>query len=676
FNRQCQVPVQLTISCLVINCHSRCGAAFHMCKQEEHQLLCPLEQVSCLNSGYGCPFSMARFRLAKHLQVCPASVVNCSMEWNRWPNIDSETILHRNIMKESHNEQCLDVALALRDQKILFRTLKMAELFPEWREDGKMEEQIDGVSGLEEGAVGGIACHSEDADGQVAELNQQEREDLAKDKKGMDLASYKTWENMFSKELSALKATDLSANSEKKKDDSYKKTGQILGGGNPKEKKKEEAIVEEPKENKNNQEITGVEKTGLAPWQDGILERLKKEVNVGDYNMYLVHHGRMLIHFGQLAACTPREKDFVYGNLEVHEVKTVCTFKVPISYRGKRARVGDTMAYKVPTMDKSVDTSDLQKSLEEFPKHDTARTTLLCALEKELKGHEISEARSIDGLFMDLGTQTHSFQVKPFSPRAVLADVLDIQSPPELHVALHTECVTRRHNKNCSAFTFTCSHFFRRDEFPSHFKNVHADIQSCLNGWFQNRCPLAYLGCTFVQNRFHPSNHKAKMIYNEHLDTFAIKPEVDPVLSEREKCNFAISNQGRNKESLSSLPLELLQYIAGFLDNFSLSQLSQVSVLMRDICATLLQERGMVHLLWEKKRYSHGGTSWRVWQFSSLFSPVNNWQFNEIPSMSEHLKICPFYDVEHKKDPFLLASMCGPQKQIQHSLISTFKPGS
>nr|XP_006124237.1 F-box only protein 40 isoform X1 [Pelodiscus sinensis] len=675
FNRQCQVPVELTVSCLVINCHSRCGAAFHMCKQEEHQLLCPLEQVPCLNSAYGCPSSMARFKLAKHLQVCPASVVHCSMEWNRWPNVDSETILHKNIMKHPHNEQSLDTALALRDQKILFRTLKMAELFPEWREDDEMEEP--GAAGLDEGAVGGITGDSREADGQVAELTQQERENLAKDKEGMDLASYKTWENMFSKELSALKATGLSANSEKKEGDSYKKTGQTLCGGNPTEKTKEAAIVEDPKESKNNQVMAGAEKTGLAPWQDGILERLKKEVNIGDYNMYLVHHGRMLIHFGQLAACTPREKDFVYGNLEAHEVKTVCTFKVPVSYHGKRARLADTQAYKVVTMDKSVDTSDLQMSLEECPQLDIARTTLLCALEKELKGHEISEAKNIDGLFMDFGTQTYNFQVEPFSSRDVLADVLDIKSSPGLHVELHTECVTRRHNKSCSAFTFTCNHFFRRDEFPSHFKNVHTDIQSCLNGWFQQRCPLAYLGCTFVQNRFYPATQKATFIYSQHLDTLAIQPEVDDALSKIQKCNFTASNKGKNKDSLSSLPLELLQYIAGFLDNFSLSQLSQVSVLMRDICATLLQERGMVFLLWEKKRYSHGGTSWRarkkIWQFSSLFAPVNNWQFSDIPSMSEHLKICPFYDVEHKKDPFLLVSMSGPQKQAQNRLVSTFK---
>lgn len=213
---------------------------------------------------------------------------------------------------------------------------------------------------------------------------------------------------------------------------------------------------------------------------------------------------------------------------------------------------------------------------------------------------------------MDFATQTYSFPLEPFSSSAVLADILDENSPPELHMELYTECVTRRHNKSSSAFTFTCSHFFRRDEFPSHFKNVHADIQSCLDGWFQHRCPLAYLGCPFVQNHFRPEGLKAKVIYSKPLKTFAIKPEVDMLLAELGKCNSTVDSRGRNKDLLSSLPVEVLKYIAGFLDSFSLSQLSQVSVLMRDICATLLQERGMVLLVWEKKRYSHGGTSWKA----------------------------------------------------------------
>lgn len=72
-------------------------------------------------------------------------------------------------------------------------------------------------------------------------------------------------------------------------------------------------------------------KTGLAPWQEGVLERLGQELSPQEYNMYVVHHGRMLLTFGKIQACTPREKDFVYGSLEPIPVQTLRSFKVMIS---------------------------------------------------------------------------------------------------------------------------------------------------------------------------------------------------------------------------------------------------------------------------------------------------------------------------------------------------------
>ncbi|CAK7310166.1 F-box only protein 40 [Vulpes lagopus] len=683
FNRHCHRPVEPDVSCLVINCHLSCGATFHMCKEAEHELLCPLEEVPCLNSEYGCPLSMSRHKLAKHLQVCPASVVCCSMEWNRWPNVDSETTLHENIMKETPSEECLDTALALQDQKVLFRSLRMVDLFPETREPTEEEPPVSGEAGWEEmgGAVGGARASLvpraalSATGGQTAELSQEEREALARAKEGMDLARFDKWENIFSKEHAASALTGSAANCEGKSGDGPEEEqsssdGKGAGGNTLGEK--------EAREEQRQQDVpAALEATGLAPWQDGVLERLKTAVDAKDYNMYLVHNGRMLIHFGQMPACTPKERDFVYGNLEAQEVKTVYTFRVPVSYCGKRARIGDAMLSCKPSEHKAVDTSDLGITVEDLPKSDLIKTTLLCALERELKGHVISESRSIDGLFMDFATQTYSFEPEQFSSGTVLADLLTTANPGGLHVELHSECVTRRHNKSSSAFTFTCNKFFRRDEFPLHFKNVHTDIQSCLNGWFQHRCPLAYLGCTFIQNHFRPPGQKAKVIYSQELKTFAIKPEVASELNERKKNSHLSGHGGKNQNSLTSLPLEVLQYIAGFLDSISLSQLSQVSVLMRNICATLLQERGMVLLQWKKKRYSHGGTSWKVhreiWQFSSLFSKIKSWEFNEVASMSEHLKACPFNVVEHKTDPILLTSMCQLQEQPRESLVTTFR---
>lgn len=527
-------------------------------------------------------------------------------------------------MKEIPSEECLDTALALQDQRVLFSSLKMVELFPETREDIEQEQTINGEASWEKmgGAIGGVDASLVPNDslsainGEMAELNQEEREALAKTKEGMDLVKFDKWENIFSKEHKASALTNSSMICENKSNNSSGKEKTFSS----KNMVEEGAANGKDPEKNQKQEIfqSAVETTGLAPWQDGVLERLKTAVDAKDYNMYLVHNGRMLIHFGQMPACTPKERDFVYGNLEAQEVKTVYTFKVPVSYCGKRARVGDAMLSCKPSEHKAVDTSDLGITVEDLPKSDLIKTTLLCALERELKGHVISESRSIDGLFIDFATQTYNFESEQFPSGTVLADLITSSHAGGLHVELHSECVTRRHNKSSSAFTFTCNKFFRRDEFPLHFKNVHSDIQSCLNGWFQHRCPLAYLGCTFIQNHFRPPGQKAKLIYSQELQTFAIKHEVASELSEGKKSNHLSGQGGKSQNSLTSLPLEVLQYIAGFLDSISLSQLSQVSVLMRNICATLLQERGMVLLQWKKKKYSHGGSSWKVHREASI----------------------------------------------------------
>ncbi|XP_075054364.1 F-box only protein 40-like [Mixophyes fleayi] len=614
---------------------------------------------------------MSRCKQAKHLEVCPASVVCCSMDWNRWPIIDRDQTLYENILKEGDREECLDVALSLRDQNILFGSLKMAELFPELSEQPK--NIINGETpnmDQDTGAVGGCDLENGEnlvmSNGEMVELTQHEREALAQGKGDLNLDSFAEWDNIFSKDKSAAKCL----NSKQSQNNSQSISTSKPHDNKPNIKVEKE---QEPDQVKKFEETVRLEreKTGTAPWQEGVLERLKTEMDCGSYNMYLVHHGSMLIRFGQIAACTPKEKDFVYGNLEPQTVKTVCTFKVPTSYCSRRAKLGDELP-KREKAQKLLDTSDLRA--EDLPLVNIVNTTLLCALERELKGHAIAEMKALDGLLIDFGTQTYDFGLDLFSRKAVLSDILAEKNMRNVGLYLDTEseCVNRRHNKNNSSFSFSCNLFFRRDEFSSHYKNVHSDIQSSLGGWFQQRCPLSYLGCTFLQNRFRPEGQKSHVIYSKQLKTFALKPQVDCALYEGIKPNFSRSHRGKSKDPLTGLPLEILQHIAGFLDSFSLCQLSQVSSLMRDVCAMLLQERGMVHLYWEKKTYSHGGTSWRcrrkIWNFSSLFSPVHRWKFDDISSMSEHLKVCPFNSPERKEDPFQLPSVSGPQQEKQSLL--------
>ncbi|XP_040902733.1 F-box only protein 40 [Toxotes jaculatrix] len=651
YDVHCKVRVQISVSCMVIKCRKNCGATLHMCKQEEHQLLCPNETVPCLNVAYGCPLTMLRHRLAKHLEVCPASVVCCSQEWNRWPVSESDLPFYRNVSENPQTELHLDVALALRDQELLFQSIKMKNIFPELMEDSALQDVIAGVNCLTEETACSFDC-GEFAENSCTRMeekepSQEEKDALAKSSDVESIQNYSSWEKIFTKEMGGCEQTVKNLNKREER-------------GKGKDEQESSNCQREIRDSHLNQENVAAASstsgaTGLAPWQDGVLERLGKEVNIAEYNMYLVHNGAMLINFGQLAACTPREKDFVYGNLEPIEVKTVRSFNVPTSYRAKRSHLKDP-AHKGKTTHQCVDTADLGLSLEDLPKCDEVSTTLLCSLEKELKGHLISESVAIDGLYVDVGTQTYNFCSAPFKTDASLADVIAVK-PRALYVHLEAESVTRRHNKTSSAFSYKCGHFFRRDEYRSHFRNVHSDIQASLNGWLQQRCPLAYLGCTFTQTRFQPAGHQATIKFCQDVSAVVLQPQVPSSLCEVRKER----NGAHNLDPLSRLPLEILQHIAGYLDSFTLSQLSQVSQLMREVCATLLQERGMVSLKWEKKTYSHGGSSWRcrkkVWEFSSLFSSVDRWSFSVTPSMSDHLKTCSFYQREERTEPVVLACL-------------------
>ena len=44
-------------------------------------------QVPCINAEFGCGLVLPRRRRAAHLASCPASVVLCMAEWNRWPQL-------------------------------------------------------------------------------------------------------------------------------------------------------------------------------------------------------------------------------------------------------------------------------------------------------------------------------------------------------------------------------------------------------------------------------------------------------------------------------------------------------------------------------------------------------------------------------------------------------------
>lgn len=119
--------------CPMMECPNKCNTLHHACKQDEHEaFFCPSAVVPCINSGYGCPVNMARSKLNSHLEHCPASVVICSHEWNRYQDSSADksvetvqTTPGSSDDKNGGDGGALDVALAQRDQKRLDEALKM-----------------------------------------------------------------------------------------------------------------------------------------------------------------------------------------------------------------------------------------------------------------------------------------------------------------------------------------------------------------------------------------------------------------------------------------------------------------------------------------------------------------------------------------------------------------------
>ncbi|XP_055082764.1 F-box only protein 40-like [Periophthalmus magnuspinnatus] len=682
YTRRCRARVEPSVCCPLSTCRLLCGALFHLCKEEDHLLLCPNVRVPCINYEFGCPLQMPRSSRAEHLQYCPASVISCSMEWNRWPAQDAHshqnTELHENLMSERVKGGCLDLAMALKDQDRLFHSLKMKKLFPELtqrveKEDEEEEkrrekEKLKKAAMTKEAALKPTTWQSFDKYNYTAltekdydddddeeeeedileelfevaperELTQAEREALAYHQ-GVQpelLESYNAWERMFSMEMGGCREAGAAPETAK---------GKCLS-----------TLSEEDESNEGcSGAAAAVNKQTTAPVP--------------------------------APACPRVTKNFTYGKIEPMKIITVRTFKVPTSFQARPSRIRNPWSRR--RENKTVDTSDLGVTLQDMPVWEEIQASLLCSLEREQRGHMIAESVSTDALLTDEGTQTYHFLSTPFRSDASLRDLSETKTP-ELHLQLQVESVTSRHHKASSVFTFLCGQSFQRREYGLHYKNIHSDIHMCVNGWFEQRCPLAYLGCTFSQRRFRPSTYDATVNYNEELGCFSLHPSSpvsrDSNSTQDAPSTFQSAPQRRERRAaggedpLSSLPYEVLCHVASFLDSLSLSQLALVSHLMRQVCSSQLQDRGMVTLHWAKKTSSNGQAKWRVthkiWEFSTLFAPVDSWRFCDVPPLSEHLRMCPHYQTEPRNERVLLPKI---REQLHNdtnckgpTLVSLFK---
>nr|XP_015824991.2 F-box only protein 30a isoform X1 [Nothobranchius furzeri] len=718
-NRRCMVRPELGVSCDLVGCPLVCGAVFHSCKLEEHRLLCPYERMPCLNREFGCPFTIAKIKMAKHLETCPASIVCCTMEWNRWPVSYADCKSYENLSKEFDEVEQLDMALALQDQRMLLESLKVTTTVSKNGEKEVDEsDKMAPASALSEVVMGNGAV----------EMKEEPYNDLCPEKMNRSLVAA----------LDVLTSSNsidvLVENINVEKTD---KNGAFHNGENG-----GVVLVAENGKNVEMQDsdsdsecelgaVGGVDcsvetdEESSVNWADenNLVELLLEEkdlmdepINNADFVWPEVLPSFMpdvapeppVPQQAPLAPLMPFLLSEHVTNNFLHQLPTELRYRClqqklqnvevlrgirMFTLNGRRALLSDPYMFRAKMEDKAVDTSDLEVADDPMGLHgiDLITAALLFCLGDSPGGRGISDSRFVDGYHIDFGTQTFSFPSAILATNTMVGDIASasacdhaspqLSNPSPFHTLrldLVVECVARYQTKQRSMFTFVCGQLFRRDEFSSHFKNVHGDIHAGLNGWMEQRCPLAYYGCTYSQRRFCPSVQGFRIIHDRHLGSFGVQPGLS--LKAGDKLSRKTRCKGSPFDQFSSLPFEVLQHVASFLDSFSLCQLSRVSRTMRDVCASLLQMRGMVVLLWEKKRRDDGFPSWqithKVWRFSTAFGTVNEWKFANIASMADHLKKCKFNTIARREEAVPLPCMCFTRELTKEGrcLRSVLKP--
>eukprot|EP00066_Takifugu_rubripes_P006780 XP_003971822.1 PREDICTED: F-box only protein 30-like [Takifugu rubripes] len=679
FNQRCVGRSQPGISCELIYCPVLCGAVFHSCKAEEHSLICPLLRVPCLNSGNGCPARVVRNQMYAHLEVCPAGVVCCTMEWNRWPISCLDYTSYESLSRGVEEVEQLDMALALQDQRTLLESLKVIAMAPSverapplsLRKEDKATDSVLPTSASGTSTCGESASHSPSL---CQSPSDSRKEKIAS---GINVFNEQHLGGLYEATVetarSLVAALEIvgSVNSLECAD---REGGAAGSAGDPHSDAAAKAAEALTKKVIEEQTVcsTCVEESGgrSVNTTNGPLSAAA-DVGVTTTRPRVTQEGPMAT---PEAAHVVLEESCPSEKAQVLREDGQCSLA--------NGHIDSSADSSLSTMEtKSVDTSDLVQDEESLAvgETDLISEALLFCLEESRECKRISDTVYADAHRVHFGTQTFTF------PAAILvtstrvgemasASACDhaapqLSYPSPFHTlrlglvleALEVEAVP--HNRYLPAtprhqhmFPFVCGQAFRRDQFPSHFTNVHGDIHAGLNGWMEHRCPLAYYGCTFSQRRFYPSTAGAKVVHDRHLRSFGVRP-----------CPNVNNAREPQSDQFSGLPFEVLRNVAGYLDSFSLCQLSLVSRTMREVCSSLLQSRGIVELQWERRMCpsAPGAVSWqiknKVWRFSTAFSPVLSWRFADVPSMSQHLAKCDFNVVEQQTEPVPLPAMSNAQ---------------
>ncbi|XP_016129564.1 F-box only protein 30-like [Sinocyclocheilus grahami] len=437
-NRRCMIRPEPSISCDLMGCPLVCGAVFHSCKLNEHRLLCPYERVPCLNHGFGCPFTLARVKIAQHLETCPASVVCCTMEWNRWPVSYADRKSYDNLSKEVCDVEQLDMALALQDQRMLLESLKVAttvtKALEEQNQDNSSPQDSDPENELietdEEPYGGPYTISVENSRSFAATL------DVLRSAKNIDLIV----ENPDGEEQNGGCNSvrngdgDFSNDTKESDTDSDSDLGAVGGADCPfpvdPEDERDDWLEnsgcgessEEEGEMNDGIELSGLHNEGNTDSQVR-LERVNASSNVRqvllDHSIPVLAREPEMAHLPQLPLPLPIPVPNLMHNNVLHHLPyrienrwlerklenlQVLRGMNLFTINGRRTLFSDPYLFKAKMEDKAVDTSDLEVADDPMGLHgiDLITAALLFCLGDSPGGRGISDSRFVDGYRIDI----------------------------------------------------------------------------------------------------------------------------------------------------------------------------------------------------------------------------------------------------------------------------------
>ena len=181
-----------------------------------------------------------------------------------------------------------------------------------------------------------------------------------------------------------------------------------------------------------------------------------------------------------------------------------------------------------------------------------------------------------------------------------------------------------------------------------------------LDDWMEHRCPLYQYNCKFFVRRLHPmfGGKRTKIVFSQLNKSFG--HQVDS------KENDLDANPQADPKAddikLTDLPFELISKIIGFLDPFSLNNLSLTSKLLRKLVSDRLEQKGLVSLIWRRVKRPDAATGtgggWVIvgyqWKFSNLFDEIKQWRFDGDHKLLNHIANCEHFDRVIRKEPYKL----------------------